>query len=69
MDAVTLSMADYAKSGDAHVAVNAIVLATLANTTVKCGIVAALAGAVLRRPVIIATAAILAAGIATIAFV
>jgi uncharacterized membrane protein (DUF4010 family) len=67
VDAITLSMADYARSGDAHVAVNSIVLATLANTTVKCGIVAALAGAVLRRPVIIATCAILVAGIATIA--
>ena len=67
VDAITLSMAEYAKSGDAHVAVNSIVLATLANTTVKCGIVVALAGAVLRRPVIIATCAILVAGIATIA--
>ena len=67
VDAITLSMAEYAKSGDTHVAVNSIVLATLANTAVKCGIVAALAGAVLRRPVIIATGAILAAGIATIA--
>jgi len=66
VDAITLSMAEYAKSGDPHVAVNAIVLATLANTTVKCGIVAGLGGAVLRRPVILATAAILAAGIATI---
>ena len=47
--------------GDAQVAVNAIVLATLANPAVKCGIVAALAGAVLRRPVIIATGAILVA--------
>ena len=67
VDAITLSMAEYAKSGDAHVAVTSIVLATLANTMVKCGIVAALAGAVLRRPVIIATGAILVAGIATIA--
>src|SRR5262245_52148649 len=67
VDAITLSMAEYAKSGDAQVAVNAIVLATLANTSVKCGIVVALAGAVLRRPVIIATGAILAAGITTIA--
>jgi uncharacterized membrane protein (DUF4010 family) len=66
VDAITLSMAQYAKSGDAHVAVNAIVLATLANTTVKCGIVAALGGAVLRRPVIIATGVILVAGIVTI---
>lgn len=67
VDAITLSMAEYAKSGDAHVAVNAIVLATLANTMVKCGIVAMLGGALLRRPVIIATGAILAAAITTIA--
>jgi uncharacterized membrane protein (DUF4010 family) len=66
VDAITLSMAEYARSGDTHVAVNSIVLATLANTTVKCGIVAGLGGAVLRRPVMIATGAILAAGIATI---
>jgi uncharacterized membrane protein (DUF4010 family) len=67
VDAITLSMADYAKSGDVQVAVNSIVLATLANTAVKCGIVAALGGTLLRRPVLIATGAILAAGIATIA--
>ena len=67
VDAITLSMADYAKSGDVQVAVNSIVLATLANTAVKCGIVAALGGTLLRPPVLIATGAILAAGIATIA--
>jgi uncharacterized membrane protein (DUF4010 family) len=67
VDAITLSMAEYARSGDAHVAVNAIVLATLANTMVKCGIVAMLGGALLRRPVIVATGAILAAAITTIA--
>jgi uncharacterized membrane protein (DUF4010 family) len=68
VDAITLSMAEYARSGDTRIAVNAIVLATLANTTVKCGIVAGLGGPVLRRPVIIATGAILAAGIGTIGF-
>src|SRR5262245_24870830 len=67
VDAITLSMAEYAKSGDANVAVNAIVLATLTNTMVKCGIAAVLGGAVLRRSVIIATAAIVAAAIVTIA--
>ena len=67
VDAITLSMADYAKSGEVQVAVNSIVLATLANTAVKCGVVAVLGGALLRRPVLIATGAILAAGIATIA--
>ncbi len=49
-----------------HVAANAIVLATLTNTTVKCGIVAVLGGAALRRPVLIATGAILAAAVGTI---
>jgi uncharacterized membrane protein (DUF4010 family) len=67
VDAITLSMAEYARSGDAHVAVNAIVLATLTNTMVKCGIVAALGGAVLRRAVLIATGAILVAAVGTIA--
>ena len=66
VDAITLSMAEYAKSGDVHVAVNAIVLATLANTAVKCGMVAALGGAALRRPVLVATGAILAAAAGTI---
>ena len=66
VDAITLSMAEYARSGDAHVAANAIVLATLINTTVKCGIVAVLGGAALRRPVLIATGAILAAAVGTI---
>ena len=61
VDAITLSMAEYARSGDARVAVNAIVIAALTNTTVKCGIVAVLGGAVLRRAVLIATGAILVA--------
>jgi len=68
VDAITLSMAEYARDGDPRVAANAIVLATLANTMVKCGIVTALGGGVLRRPVIIATVAILAAAIVAIAF-
>ena len=68
VDAITLSMAEYARSGDAHVAVNAIVLATLTNTMVKCGMAVALGGAVLRRPVLIATGAILATGIGAISW-
>ena len=67
VDAITLSMAEYAKTGDAGVATNSIVLATLANTIVKAGIVATLAGAALTRPVLIAAAAIVAAGVAAIA--
>jgi uncharacterized membrane protein (DUF4010 family) len=61
VDAITLSMAEYAKSGDARIAVGAIVIAALTNTAVKCGIVAMLGGAGLRRIVVVATAGILAA--------
>jgi uncharacterized membrane protein (DUF4010 family) len=68
VDAITLSMAEYAKSGDAQIAVNAIVLATLTNTAVKAGIVTALGGAVLRRSVVAATVGILAAGVLAITF-
>jgi uncharacterized membrane protein (DUF4010 family) len=66
VDAITLSMADFAKNGDAAVAVNAIVIAALANTLVKCGMVLILAGPPLRRPVVLATAAILVAGVAVL---
>jgi len=68
VDAITLSMAEYAKSGDSHVAVNAIVIATLANTIVKCGMVVALGAAALSRPIVVATLAILAVGVGAIAF-
>ena len=63
VDAITLSMAEYARTGDPDVAVGAIVLASLTNTLVKCGIVTALGGATLRRVVLVATAVIVAAGI------
>jgi len=68
VDAITLSMAEYARSGDSRIAVNAIVLASLTNTAVKCGIVAVLGGAALRRPVLIATGAIVAAGVGAVLF-
>ena len=61
-------MADYARSGDPHVAANAIVIATLANTVVKCGIVAMLGSVALKVRVAVATAAILAVGLAAIAW-
>ena len=70
VDAITLSMAEYAMSGGAeHVARNAIVIATLANTVVKCGMVVALGAGALSRPVVLATAAILAVGVGTMMFV
>lgn len=62
VDAITLSMADYARSNDPGTAVRAIMIASLTNTLVKCGMVVSLGGPALRRPVLLATAALLAAG-------
>jgi uncharacterized membrane protein (DUF4010 family) len=67
VDAITLSMAGYAQSGDAQVARNAIVIATLSNTVVKCGMVAALGAAALTRLIVLATMAILAVGVGAMA--
>lgn len=66
VDAITLSMAEYARSNDAAVAVRAIVLAALTNTLVKCGLVVGLGGPALRRPVLLGTAAILVVGAAAV---
>ena len=67
VDAITLSMAEYAKTGDAGIAVNSIVIASLTNTLVKCSLAASLGGPALRRPIIIATGAVVAAGLVTLA--
>jgi uncharacterized membrane protein (DUF4010 family) len=64
VDAITLSMAEFAGSGEARVAVIAIVVAALANTLVKCGLAFAIAGTALGRPLLIATLLTLAAGLA-----
>jgi uncharacterized membrane protein (DUF4010 family) len=63
VDAITLSMAQYAgRTGDAGTAATAITIAAVTNTLVKCGMVTALGGPQLRRRIIVATAAVLAAG-------
>jgi uncharacterized membrane protein (DUF4010 family) len=62
VDAITLSMADYARGGDVSTAVRAIVIAALTNTMVKAGLVVALGAPALRRRVLISCAAVLAAG-------
>jgi uncharacterized membrane protein (DUF4010 family) len=62
VDAVTLSMAEFAKAGDSRVAVTAIVIASISNTLVKFGMVIALGGRGIKRPVTIGTLVILAAG-------
>jgi uncharacterized membrane protein (DUF4010 family) len=69
VDAITLSMAKYAKTNDPATAVTAIVLAALTNTLVKCGIVMALGDPALRRPLLLATGAIVLTGVGTMVFV
>jgi uncharacterized membrane protein (DUF4010 family) len=65
VDAITLSMSRLARDGgaDAHTAVVSMVVAALSNTVVKCGMIVALAGPALRRRTVLATAALLAAGV------
>lgn len=62
VDAITLSMAQYARSGSGQVAVQAITVAALTNTVVKTAMVSALGTAELRRPMLAAAGLVLAAG-------
>jgi uncharacterized membrane protein (DUF4010 family) len=62
VDAITLSMAQYARSGSAEVAVQAITVAALTNTVIKTAMVGVLADARLRRPMLAASALVLTAG-------
>jgi uncharacterized membrane protein (DUF4010 family) len=62
VDAITLSMAEYAKANDPSVATAAIVVAALTNTVVKCGMVMSLSGPALRRPILLASGAVLVGG-------
>ena len=68
VDAITLSMAQYARSGNPQVAAHAITIAVLCNTVVKTGMVLALGSAQLRRSILLATGGILAAGLGAIWF-
>jgi uncharacterized membrane protein (DUF4010 family) len=65
VDAITLSMSEFAQSGEARVAVIAIVIASLSNTIVKCGIAFVLGGEGLGKKLLIATGVTLVAGLAT----
>ena len=69
VDAITLSMAQDARGGGGamHTAVVAIAVATVSNTLVKAGM-AAFLGKDLRRPVLLATGAILAVGAVALLF-
>jgi uncharacterized membrane protein (DUF4010 family) len=62
VDAITLSMAQYAQKGSITVAAQAIIIAALSNTIVKAGMVSALASAGLKRPILVAAITVLAAG-------
>jgi uncharacterized membrane protein (DUF4010 family) len=68
VDAITLSMAELAQSGEAHTAVIAIVIASLSNTLVKCGMAFVVAGFALGNPLLMATVATLLAGLAAAIF-
>jgi uncharacterized membrane protein (DUF4010 family) len=68
VDAITLSMAALARDGgtDLGTAAGTMVVAALANTLVKCGIIVALARAQLRLRVVVVSLAIAAAGVLTL---
>ena len=67
VDAITLSMAEFAgQSGDLATAANAIALAALSNTLVKCGMVVVLGSRPLRQRLALATAVLVAVGLAAI---
>jgi uncharacterized membrane protein (DUF4010 family) len=69
VDAITLSMAELARTGSAQVAVIAIVIASLVNTAVKCGIAFVLGGPALGRPLLLAVGAMLIAGLASVVLI
>lgn len=63
VDAITLSMANYAKGGgDTTIAVGSITLAALTNTVVKCSLILSLAAPALKTRMLVATAFVLVGG-------
>jgi uncharacterized membrane protein (DUF4010 family) len=67
VDAITLSMAAYAReSGASGTAATAIAIAAVANTLVKAGMAAVLGSAALRSRVLVAAGGVLAAGAAAL---
>jgi uncharacterized membrane protein (DUF4010 family) len=65
VDAISLSMATLAQSGQASLGTAAlsILIAVISNTLVKCGISSGLGGPRLRRSALLLTAALVAIGI------
>jgi uncharacterized membrane protein (DUF4010 family) len=69
VDAITLSMTQYARdSGAARIATVSIIIAALSNTAVKAAMAGFIGSADYRRPLLIATALIAAAGVGAILF-
>jgi uncharacterized membrane protein (DUF4010 family) len=66
VDAITLSMAQFARTGSADIAANAITIAALTNTVVKTAMVAALGSGRLRVPILGAALVIVAGGAAAL---
>jgi len=68
VDAITLSMAGLARNGgiDLATAAGALVVAALANTLLKCGMVIAAGSAGLRRSMVTVTVSLVVVGVATI---
>jgi uncharacterized membrane protein (DUF4010 family) len=68
VDAITLSMAGLARGGgvDLATAAGALVVAALANTFLKCGMVVATASGRLRRSMVTVTGALVLVGVASI---
>jgi uncharacterized membrane protein (DUF4010 family) len=66
VDAITLSMSEYARQGGMEVAVRAIVIAALTNTVVKALMVVGLGAPGLRRPVIVGASGIVLLGLAAV---
>jgi uncharacterized membrane protein (DUF4010 family) len=64
VDAITLSMAEFAKGGSTRLAEIALVIAALSNTLTKCGMAVVLAGLSFAKPLLTTTAVTLLAGLA-----
>jgi uncharacterized membrane protein (DUF4010 family) len=69
VDAITLSMAQYARSGSTQIAVQAITIAALTNTVVKTVMVGMLGSRALRAPIFASAALVVASGAAALFFV
>lgn len=70
VDAITLSMSEFARQGgDFGIASAAIAIAAISNTLVKCGFVVFLGSAPMRRRVVVATATVLVLGLGSLLFV